>query len=76
MIITSKPTSYEFDSLSQDSKDYVDRYIRTTTLTREDALKLQVIRDVVDEYETAKTRYQPKAIQSYEEPYEEEDRSF
>ncbi len=42
---------YNWDSLSEESKAYVDRYIRTTSKTREEALKENIVQAAVTEYE-------------------------
>lgn len=40
-----------WNQLSKESQDYIDRYIRTTSKTREEALNENIVRLVIDEYE-------------------------
>lgn len=41
-----------WDNLSEQSKSYVDRYIRGTKITREEALQEKIVQEVIKEYET------------------------
>ena len=41
----------DYDKLSQDSKAYIDRYIRCSGKTREQAMQEELVRLVVREYE-------------------------
>ena len=41
----------EWNSLSSESQAYINRYIRTTGKTIEQALKEKVIQEVINEYE-------------------------
>jgi len=43
-----------WDELSEQSKAYIDRYIRNTSKTREEALQEKIVQEVVCEYETGK----------------------
>lgn len=40
-----------WDNLSERSKEYVDRYIRNSTKTREEALEEKLVQEVINEYE-------------------------
>ena len=40
-----------WENLSERSKAYVDRYIRGSTKTREQALEEKVVQEVINEYE-------------------------
>lgn len=40
-----------WNQLSKESQDYIDRYIRSTTKTREEAMGESIVRSVIDEYE-------------------------
>lgn len=40
-----------YDQLCEESKNYVDRYIRTSTKTRDQALMEKIVQNVIDEYE-------------------------
>lgn len=40
-----------WDNLSERSKAYVDRYIRGSTKTREQALEEKIVQEVINEYE-------------------------
>lgn len=41
-----------WNNLSERSKAYVDRYIRGSTKTREQALEEKIVQEVISEYET------------------------
>jgi hypothetical protein len=43
-----------WNSLSEESQKYVDRYIRTTGKTREQALREKVVQEAINEYENGK----------------------
>ena len=40
-----------YEQLNKESKEYIDRYIRTTGKTKEQALKEKIVLYVIDEYE-------------------------
>lgn len=40
-----------YESLSEDSKSYIDRYIRTSGKTREQAMQERIVQEVISEYE-------------------------
>jgi hypothetical protein len=40
-----------WNNLSQESKDYIDRYIRNKNKTREQALQEKIIQGIISEYE-------------------------
>lgn len=40
----------KWDNLNKESKDYVDRYIRGTSKTREQALEEKIVQCVIEEY--------------------------
>lgn len=40
-----------WNNLSERSKAYVDRYIRNSTKTREEALEEKLVQEVINEYE-------------------------
>lgn len=40
-----------WENLSERSKAYVDRYIRNSTKTREEALEEKLVQEVINEYE-------------------------
>lgn len=40
-----------WNQLSKESQDYINRYIRTSSKTREEALQEKVVQEVVYEYE-------------------------
>lgn len=42
----------KYDDLSADSKEYIDRYIRTSGKTREQALEEALVQGVIREYES------------------------
>lgn len=45
-----------YEELSKRSRDYIDRYIRCSNKTREDALKEAIVKEVVNHYESEKTK--------------------
>lgn len=40
-----------WDNLSERSKAYIDRYIRGSTKTKEQALEERIVQEVINEYE-------------------------
>ena len=40
-----------YEQLSKESKEYIDRYIRTTCKTKEEALNENIVQCVINEYE-------------------------
>lgn len=40
-----------WNQLSKESQDYIDRYIRTSSKTREQAMSEKVVQLVIEEYE-------------------------
>ena len=46
-----KELPMSWNQLSKESQDYIDRYIRTTSKTREEAMQEKVVQEVVYEYE-------------------------
>jgi hypothetical protein len=40
-----------YEQLSKRSKEYIDKYIRNTTKTREQALEEKLVQEVIYEYE-------------------------
>lgn len=40
-----------YEQLSKESKDYIDRYIRTSCKTREQAMNEKIVQCIIDEYE-------------------------
>lgn len=45
-----------WDNLSEQSKDYIDRYIRTSTKTREQVMEEKIVQEIISEYETGTKR--------------------
>lgn len=41
-----------WNELSEQSQSYVDRYIRTSDKTREQALQEKIVQETINEYET------------------------
>lgn len=41
----------EWNRLSKKSQDYVDRYIRSRNMTREEALQEKIVQVAIEEYE-------------------------
>jgi hypothetical protein len=46
-----KENSMDWSSLSSESQAYINRYIRTTGKTKEQALQEKVVQEVINEYE-------------------------
>lgn len=40
-----------YEQLSKESKDYIDRYTRTSCKTKEDAMNEKIVQYIIDEYE-------------------------
>ena len=40
-----------YEQLNKDSKDYIDRYSRTTGKTKEQVMQEKIVQYIIDEYE-------------------------
>ena len=51
MSIKRKELPMNYNSLSEQSKNYIDRYIRCKGKTREQAMQEKIVQEVINEYE-------------------------